>query len=123
VKTGNLREEIESLDSDLKLQYVFARCKTTSNNKAVDEAGFSQSTFYGWSQEERDYLYSLAMRLKTEAGLRAMLILQESAEEAARVKVGGLRSRKENIQQSASTEILDRVNGKPTQNIDQRTEV
>ena len=123
MKTGNLREEIESLDSDLKLQYVFARCKTTSNNKAVDEAGFSQSTFYGWSQEERDYLNSLAMRLKTEAGLRAMLILQESAEEAARVKVGGLRSRKENIQQSASTEILDRVNGKPTQNIDQRTEV
>ena len=119
---GNLRAEIESLDSDLKIQYVFARCKTTSNNKAVEDAGFSQSTFYGWPQEEREYLNSLAMRLKTEAGLRAMLILQEAAEDAARVKVGGLKSRKEHIQQSSATEILDRVRGKPTQHIDQKTE-
>ena len=119
---ANLRAEIENLDSDLKIQYVFARCKTTSNNKAVEDAGFSQSTFYGWPQEERDYLNSLAMRLKTEAGLRAMLILQEAAEDAAKVKVGGLKSRKETIQQSASTEILDRVQGKPTQRIDQKTE-
>ena len=122
MNTGNLREEIESLDSDLKIQYVFARCKTTSNNKAVEEAGFSQSTFYGWPQEERDNLNSLAMRLKTEAGLRSMLILQEAVEEAAKVKVQGLKSRKENIQQAASTEILDRVQGKPTQNIEQKTE-
>lgn len=120
---GDLRVEIESLDSDLKIQYVFARCKTTSNNQAVEDAGFSQSTFYGWSQEVRDYLNSLAMRLKTEAGLRAMLVLQDAAEEAAKVKVEGLKSRKENIKQSAATEILDRNIGKPTQKIDAKTEV
>ena len=119
---GDLRAEIENLDSDLKIQYVFARCKTTSNNQAVEDAGFSQSTFYGWSQEVRDYLNSLAMRLKTEAGLRAMLVLQEAAEEAAKVKVEGLKSRKENIKQSAATEILDRNIGKPTQKVDAKTE-
>ena len=80
----NLREEIESLDSDLKIQYVFARSKTASNNKAVEDAGFSQSTFYGWPQEVRDYLNSLATRLKTEVGLRVALVLQGFAEEAAR---------------------------------------
>jgi len=116
VKTGNLRAEIESLDSDLKIQYVFARSKTTSNNKAVEDAGFSQSTFYGWPQEERDYLNSLAVRLKTEAGLRAMLILQDYAEEAARGLGAGLKSRNENIKHKAQIEILDRVAGKPTQN-------
>lgn len=119
---GDLRVEIENLDSDLKIQYVFARCKTTSNNQAVEDAGFSQSTFYGWSQEVRDYLNSLAMRLKTEAGLRAMLVLQDAAEEAAKVKVEGLKSRKENIKQAAATEILDRNIGKPTQNINQKDE-
>ena len=123
MKTGNLREEIEGLDSDLKLQYVFARCKTTSNNKAVDEAGFSQSTFYGWAQEERDYLNSLAMRLKTEAGLRAMLILQEYAEDAAKGMGELMKSRNENIRLKTNIDILDRTGGKPTQRVDQRTEV
>jgi len=119
---GDLRAEIESLDNSLKIQYVFARCKATSNNKAVDEAGFSPSTFYGWSQEERDYLNSLAMRLKTEAGLRAMLILQEYAEDAAKGLGAGLKSRNENIKHKAQVEILDRTAGKPTQKIDQKTE-
>jgi hypothetical protein len=119
---GNLRAEIENLDSDLKIQYVFARCKTTSNNKAVEEAGFSQSTFYGWDQEERDYLNSLAMRLKTEAGLRAMLILQEYAEDAARGMGKLMKSRNENIQLKANQDILDRTGGKPTQRVDQKTE-
>ena len=119
---GNLREEIESLDSDLKIQYVFARCKTTSNNKAVEDAGFSQSTFYGWEQEERDYLNSLAVRLKTEAGLRAMLILQEFAEEAAKGMGKLMRSRNENIQLKANQDILDRTGGKATQRVEQKTE-
>lgn len=122
MKTGDLRTEIESLDSDLKIQYVFARSKTTSNNKAVDDAGFSQSTFYGWPQEERDYLNSLAVRLKTEIGLRAMLILQDFAEDAAKDLGLLMKSRNENIRLKSDIEILDRTAGKPTVNIDQKTE-
>lgn len=119
---GNLREEIESLDSDLKIQYVFARSKTTSNNKAVDDAGFSQSTFYGWDQEERDYLNSLATRLKTEVGLRVALVLQDFAEDAAKDLGKLMKSRNENIRLKSDIEILDRTAGKPTQKIDQKTE-
>jgi len=118
----DLRAEIESLDSDLKIQYVFARSKTTSNNKAVDEAGFSQSTFYGWEQEERDYLNSLAMRLKTEVGLRVMLVLQDFAEDAARDLGKLMKSRNENIRLKSDIEILDRTQGKPTQSVEQKTE-
>ncbi len=118
----DLRTEIESLDSDLKIQYVFARSKTTSNNKAVSDAGFSESTFYGWSQDERDYLNSLAMRLKTEVGLRVMLVLQEFAEDAARDLGELMKSRNENIRFKSDVEILDRTQGKPTQRVDQKTE-
>ena len=118
----NLRAEIENLDSDLKIQYVFARSKTTSNNKAVDDAGFSQSTFYGWTQEERDHLNSLATRLKTEVGLRVALVLQDFAEDAANDLGKLMKSRNENIRLKSDIEILDRTAGKPTQKIDQRTE-
>ncbi len=117
MKPKNLRAEIESLDSDLKIQYVFSRCKTTSNGKAINDAGFSTATFYGWPQEERDYLNSLAMRLKTETGLRATLLLQEAAESAAKVKIDGLKSRNERIKQASATEVLDRIIGKPFQSL------
>lgn len=120
---ADLRAEIESLDSDLKIQYVFARSKTTSNNKAVEDAGFSGSTFYGWEQEERDYLNSLAMRLKTEVGLRVALVLQDFAEDAARDLGKLMKSRNENIRLKSDIEILDRTSGKPTQKVDAKTEV
>ena len=119
---ADLRAEIESLDSDLKIQYVFARSKTTSNNKAVEDAGFSGSTFYGWDQDERDYLNKLAMRLKTEVGLRVALVLQEFAEDAARDLGKLMKSRNENIRLKSDIEILDRTAGKPIQKIDQKTE-
>jgi len=122
VKMADLRAEIESLDSDLKIQYVFARSKTASNNKAVEDAGFSGSTFYGWEQEERDYLNSLAMRLKTEVGLRVALVLQDFAEDAARDLGKLMKSRNENIRLKSDIEILDRTSGKPTQKIDQKTD-
>lgn len=123
MKMADLRAEIESLDSDLKIQYVFARSKTTSNNKAVEDAGFSGSTFYGWEQEERDYLNSLAMRLKTEVGLRVALVLQDFAEDAARDLGKLMKSRNENIRLKSDIEILDRTSGKPTQKVDAKTEV
>ena len=122
MKMADLRAEIESLDSDLKIQYVFARSKTASNNKAVEDAGFSGSTFYGWEQEERDYLNSLAMRLKTEVGLRVALVLQDFAEDAARDLGKLMKSRNENIRLKSDIEILDRTSGKPTQKIDQKTD-
>lgn len=62
------------------------------------------------------------MRLKTEAGLRALLILQDAAEDAAKVKTGGLQSKNEYVKQGASSDILDRVIGKPTQRVDQTVE-
>jgi hypothetical protein len=46
------------------------------------------------------------------------MVIQEAAEEAARVKVAGLKSRDERMKQHAATEILDRNIGKPKQGID-----
>jgi hypothetical protein len=44
-----------------------------------------------------------------------MSIISDAVIEAARLKVQGLKSRKEPIAQAVASEILDRVMGKPTQ--------
>jgi hypothetical protein len=46
------------------------------------------------------------------------MILEDSVEEAAQIKIAGLKARDERIKQSASTEILDRMLGKPKQSIE-----
>ena len=50
--------------------------------------------------------------------MRAIMVLQEAAEEAARIKVTGLQSRNERIKQDAASEILDRVAGRAAQRIE-----
>jgi hypothetical protein len=70
----------------------------------------------GWLYK-RDYedLNSRADILRKDKALRAVLILGEAVEEAAKVKVAGLKARDERIKQAVATEILDREFGKPTQ--------
>ena len=50
---------------------------------------------------------------------KARRIMIEFAEEAARVKAGGLKSRNERIKQASATEIMDRTLGKPVQKTEQ----
>lgn len=108
---SDLRTELDSL-TDQRLDYVLARSRVNSDSHALRDAGISRSTFYGWTLEEREHLNELAQRVKREAALRAMMVIQEAAEAAAQVKVGGLKSKNEHIKQDAATEILDRIVGK-----------
>ena len=77
--------------------------------------GVSRSAFYKWPEDEREVLRDMAQRLKADVQLRVMQLLEGAAEEAALVKVAGLKSRNETVKQSVASEILDRVLGKPTQ--------
>jgi predicted DNA-binding protein len=111
---GSIRDELEKLE-DKHLSYVTERSRVSSDADGYRNAGISKNTYYGWTNEVRDHLNDLAQRMKREAALKIHMILEEYAEEAAQVKVGGLRSRKEHIAQAASSEIMDRLAGKPTQ--------
>lgn len=108
---NDLRTELDKLEDD-RLDYVIARSKSRTDADGYRDAGIAKSSFYSWPAEERDYLNALAQRVKRESALRALMMIQDAAEEAARVKVDGLKSRKEHIKQATATEILDRVVGK-----------
>ena len=113
----NLRAELDKLE-DRQLAYVAARSKTINDSQAMKECGLSRSTFYGWGEEDREKLNEIAMTIKREVAFRALMVLQDHAEEAADVTVGLLKSRNENIKLRTSQDILDRVIGKAAQPIE-----
>lgn len=95
-----------------EIDYVFARSDSNSDNSALEKAGLS----YGWFRKrDKDKLNDLARQLRIDTSFKAKRILKEAVEEAAQVKVDGLRSPDKHVKQAAATEILDRELGKPTQ--------
>ena len=118
---SNLQDILETL-SDREIDFVFARSNAKTDTDARADAGISNGLWYGWPEERRQYLVEVANQLRIDTKFKAQRILQEAAEEAARLKVAGMKSRKENIAQAAATEILDRGLGKPTQKQEVKTE-
>jgi hypothetical protein len=102
---------------DNRLDYVRARSLVNSDAEGYRNAGISKALFYRWPAEEREKLNEMAQQLKRATVARAIMALQAAAEEAAQVKIAGLKSRDERLKQSAATEILDRNIGKPSQSI------
>lgn len=114
-KPRDLRTILDGLE-DTKLEYVFARSRHNKTTDALREIGLSRATFYNWP--DREELDELAQELKRRRMLRVEMIIEDAAEDAATVKVGGLKSRKEHIKQSVASEILDRTIGAPTKKLD-----
>lgn len=108
----------DGLDSR-EIDYVQARANAKSDSEALRMCGFSR----GWlNSHDKDDLNNRAMDFKTDNVLKAQIILDQAVELAAKIKVEGLQSRNEHIKQGASSEIMDRRMGKPTQNVNQKTE-
>jgi Fe-S cluster biogenesis protein NfuA len=114
---NELRAEIDKL-SDLKLAYVMARAQGTNDAHGYNTAGIAKTTFYKWSVEERDHLNEVAQRIKRETITRAIMTIQDAADEAAKVKVAGLKERDARVRQAAASEILDRTVGKAADKLD-----
>jgi len=113
----DLRADLDQLE-DLRLAYVMARSRVNSDAQGYRDAGISKASFYLWSSEEREKLNDIAQKLKRETAIRAQMVLQDAAEQAAKVKVDGLKARDERVKQAASSDILDRVIGKPTASVE-----
>ena len=110
----DLRAELDHLE-DKRLAYVMARSRVNSDAQGYSEAGIHKNTFYSWPAQEREKLNDIAQRFKRETATRALMVLQDAAEAAAKVKVDGLKSRDERVKQAAATEIIDRTIGKSEQ--------
>jgi len=120
---NELRTEIENIESDLERAYVIERSQVQTDKDGYIRAGMSKTTFYTWPTERRDYLNTLARRLNTEVSIQILMELQAAGREAAQVKTDGLKSRNEQIRQRTATEVIEWLIGKPTQRVDQKTEV
>lgn len=110
-----LATKLDKIEDDKKLNYVLEKAEVYSSSQACKNADISRSVYYGWGEEERDYLNGLARELKLEVALKAKLVLRGATKDAAKMKVDGLKSGKEHVQQASATEILDRMLGKPVQ--------
>lgn len=107
----DLKTILDNLE-DGRLDYVTARSRCKSTSEALRESGVSRNTFYGWDESERKHLDELAQRLKRKTSARALMVLQDNAEEAAKVMVSILKSRDERLKLAASAEVLDRTTDK-----------
>lgn len=99
-------------------KWVAARVQLRSDAEAARKIGVRAETVCRWQNKTR--LDQAVAELTTDACLGARFVLADAVLDAAKVKVEGLRSSKEQIQQDAATEILDRGIGKVGQPIEFR---
>lgn len=107
-------EKLKALNRD-RFDYVLARAHCKSVTAALLEIDKTDGWYYRFTLEERDLLERLASELHYAQRAQSELLLEQAAVKATLVKIEGLESRKEVVRQDASTEILDRVHGKPKQ--------
>ena len=112
-------ELLEHLD-ERELDYVVERAKVNQDKDGYENAGISKSAFYKWDEEKRTHLNDLALKLKRESAVRAMLVFQDYGEEAAQniVKLAE-KARSESVRLKANEDIIERVAGKVSQKVEQ----
>ena len=84
---------------------------SSTKKEAAELIGMKPDTIYHWKAD----VDSLIAVIEADRQAAALVILSNQAPMAAMVKVAGLESGNESIRQGASSEILDRVLGKPMQ--------
>lgn len=109
-------EELRKLERG-QFDYVVARAHTDTIIDALREIGKSRSWYDSLQQIQRDLLETLSDDLHYEIALRAVFVLEAAALRAAEIKVSGLESADMKVRQRVATEILDRVVGKPDNNV------
>jgi len=115
---ADLDELIAQLDVNER-RYVFARAGVTTDKEAYEQIGVS----YNWLKAHgTERLNSIAAELVKDVGYQAMQELKANVVKAAKQKTSELDDRDVRIRAQSSSEIMDRVLGKPTQRIDQKTE-
>ena len=109
-------DEIKRTLSPDQLRYLQERVLCRTDAEAARNCGISPNTVYTWNEKTP---IQEAVNLLLDDGLQVSLdIMRRNLAKAARVKVGGLDSKKETVRQGAATEILDRFHGRPKQQSD-----
>lgn len=115
-KSSDLADLWEELTPSQK-KFVVAYQRHTSKADAAKEVGLAPQTTYNWP----DYVNEAAELFSDATAELAMQELEEALVEAAMVKTQEVRrpgSTRES-QQDAASDVMDRVMGRPTQDINQ----
>ena len=122
VMKSNPEATLDELISELDInerRYVFARAMSSSDKEAYDEIGVS----YNWLKAHgTDKLNAIAAELVKDVGFQMMQLIKQNGVKATKQKISELDDRDVKVRSQASTELIDRIIGKPTQRVDQKTE-
>lgn len=114
---ADLDQLIAQLDVNER-RYVFVRAGVTTDKDAYEAIGVS----YNWLKAHgTDRLNDIAAELVKDVGYQAMQELKSNVVKASKQKTSELDDRDVRIRAQASSEIMDRVLGKPTVSIEQNT--
>lgn len=121
--SNRLAELIKKL-SLVQIRFCVARVEEKTDKAAAAVIGITEDTVKGWHKYGEKELVDEAAKLMAYDGvITALEILRRNVGKAAAIKAAGLDSANERIQQDASTEILNRVVGPPTQKTENNTHV
>ena len=115
---GTLQELLETLDSN-EVAYVFARSEEKTDKDSYEEAGLTKGWWFGKDKERREYMNTIALKLKIDTAFKAKRKLIEAAEHAAEKLVDLIDDRHASVAQRSAIEVLDRTVGKPSQKVEQ----
>lgn len=111
---GTLQELLETLDSN-EVAYVFSRSNEPDNKHGYEATGLSKGWWYGKPEPRREYMNTIALKLKIDTSFKARRVLVEAAELAAEKLVELIDDRHATVAQRSAIEILDRTVGKAVQ--------
>lgn len=116
-------EQILDQLSISQISFVIARVDTTTDKEAAARAGVNYNSVRNWPREAKE-LIDKATRLMAQDGVVTALHLRRRAlARAMEIKLCGLDSNDERIQQGVSTEIIEWELGKAAQKIDMAGEI
>jgi hypothetical protein len=101
---------LRSLTTD-QLRFVVARQQCSSDADAARSINVSKSTICNWGEPVQQAVKMMAM----DGVIVARERMRRALADAITVKLDGLKSKNDNVKQSAATELIDRVLGKATQ--------
>lgn len=94
-------------------KWIIARLSATTDAAAARAVGVHPSTVCRWKNKAA--LDEAVDQLLQAPKEQALILITEAVPDAARIKIGALRSRRDQTRQAGATEILDRVLGKAKQ--------
>ena len=92
-------------------RFAIAMLQYKTKKDAAEAIGIEPNTAYKWNGD----IDAVVDFMRSDMLSASIGILLSNASKAAMIKVAGLDSNNETIRQNVASELLDRVQGKPTQ--------